>query len=80
MSREFWRWKEYNWKSPDLDWRQAAGITAGIDVGSVSSQAVILTDGKIFAYSSQRTGSAPILANEWKQLTLVHNTSPGLAR
>jgi len=57
MSREFWRWKEYNWKAPDLDWRSAAGITAGIDVGSVSSQAVILTDGKIFAYSSQRTGS-----------------------
>lgn len=57
MSREFWRWKEYNWKAPDLDWHKASSITAGIDVGSVSSQAVILADGKVFAYSSQRTGS-----------------------
>ncbi len=57
MSTQFWRWKEYRWTAPGLDWREAKSITAGIDVGSVSSQAVILTDGKIFAYSSQRTGS-----------------------
>ena len=29
----------------------------GIDVGSVSSQAVIVTDGQIYAYSNLRTGS-----------------------
>ncbi len=57
MEKQFWRWKEYNWKDEKLDWKEAKSITAGIDVGSVSSQAVILTDGKIFAYSSQRTGS-----------------------
>ena len=34
----------------------------------------------IFLDDYQRTGSAPILENEWKQPTLVHNTSPGLAR
>ncbi|MHC5007984.1 MAG: benzoyl-CoA reductase, bzd-type, subunit Q, partial [Planctomycetota bacterium] len=30
---------------------------AGIDVGSVSSQAVILADGKLYAFASMRTGS-----------------------
>ncbi|MBI3015917.1 MAG: benzoyl-CoA reductase, bzd-type, subunit Q [Candidatus Tectomicrobia bacterium] len=54
---EFWRWKEYNWKDPDKDWKTAKMITAGIDVGSVSSQAVIATDGELYAYSSMRTGS-----------------------
>jgi benzoyl-CoA reductase subunit A len=55
--QEFWRWTESNWKSPDINWQDAQIITAGIDVGSVSSQAVIVTDGKIFAYSNMRTGS-----------------------
>lgn len=57
MEKQFWRWKEYNWKDDKLNWKEARSITAGIDVGSVSSQAVILADGKIFTYSSQRTGS-----------------------
>lgn len=55
--REYWRWKEYNWQDPNLDWRQAESITAGVDIGSVSSQAVILLDGKLYAYSSRRTGA-----------------------
>jgi len=54
---EYWRWTESNWKDPDLNWEDAKIVTAGIDVGSVSSQAVIATDGKIFAYSNMRTGS-----------------------
>ena len=54
---EFWRWTESNWKDPDLNWEDAKIVTAGIDVGSVSSQAVIVTDGKIFAYGNMRTGS-----------------------
>ncbi|MFC1965487.1 benzoyl-CoA reductase, bzd-type, subunit Q [Chloroflexota bacterium] len=53
---EYWRWKEYNWKS-EKDWRGAGIITGGVDVGSVSSQAVILVDGEIYAYSSIRTGT-----------------------
>ena len=52
---EYWRWTEYSWKS-EKDWRQATIVTAGIDVGSVSSQAVILADGEIYAYSNLRTG------------------------
>ncbi|UCD79789.1 MAG: benzoyl-CoA reductase, bzd-type, subunit Q [Desulfobacterales bacterium] len=54
---EFWRWPESNWKHRDLDWKAARYVTVGIDVGSVSSQAVIMTDGKIFAYGNMRTGS-----------------------
>ena len=55
--QEFWRWTESNWKDPDIDWKKANLITAGIDVGSVSSQAVVMADGKIFVYSNTRTGS-----------------------
>lgn len=54
---EYWRWTESNWKDPDIDWEEAKIVTAGIDVGSVSSQAVIVADGKIFAYGNMRTGS-----------------------
>ncbi|HHU75602.1 MAG TPA: benzoyl-CoA reductase, bzd-type, subunit Q [Firmicutes bacterium] len=53
---EFWRWEESRWKNPDLDWENAEVITLGVDVGSVSSQAVILCDGELFAYSNMRTG------------------------
>ncbi len=55
--QEFWRWTESNWKNPDIDWRDAQYVTVGIDVGSVSSQAVIMTDGQVFAYGNMRTGS-----------------------
>lgn len=56
QKQEFWRWTESNWKNPDIDWNDAQYITVGIDVGSVSSQAVIMADGKVFAYSNMRTG------------------------
>ncbi len=55
--KEFWRWTESNWKNPTLDWKKARYITAGIDIGSVSSQAVIMADGQILAYGNMRTGS-----------------------
>ncbi|MBW1996252.1 MAG: benzoyl-CoA reductase, bzd-type, subunit Q [Deltaproteobacteria bacterium] len=57
QKQEFWRWTESNWKNPDLDWKDTQYVTVGIDVGSVSSQAVIMTDGKIYAYANMRTGS-----------------------
>lgn len=53
----FWRRTESNWKNPDIDWNSAKFITLGIDVGSVSSQSVIMADGQIFAYANMRTGS-----------------------
>jgi bzd-type benzoyl-CoA reductase Q subunit len=54
---EYWRWKEYRWHDEDKDWRDGQLITAGVDVGSVSSQAVIVVDGELYAFSSMRTGS-----------------------
>lgn len=57
MTKEYWRWREYNWKAPDIEWREAEIIGGGVDVGSVSSQAAIMTDGRLFVYSNMRTGS-----------------------
>ncbi|MEW6350492.1 MAG: benzoyl-CoA reductase, bzd-type, subunit Q [Thermodesulfobacteriota bacterium] len=55
--KEFWRWAETNWVNPKVDWKKGKCITCGIDVGSVSSQAVIMVDGEMFAYGNMRTGS-----------------------
>lgn len=55
--KDFWRWRESSWVNPDIKWQDAGYITAGIDVGSVSSQSVIMADGQIFAYGNMRTGS-----------------------
>ncbi len=57
MAQEFWRWKEYNWHDENINPKDGEIITAGIDVGSVSSQAVIMVDGVLYAYSNMRTGS-----------------------
>ncbi|MDH5695868.1 MAG: benzoyl-CoA reductase, bzd-type, subunit Q [Dehalococcoidia bacterium] len=54
---EYWRWPETAWVNPDVDWRKGQFITAGVDVGSVSSQAVVMVDGQLYAYSNTRTGS-----------------------
>lgn len=56
--KEYWRWVESSWVNPDIDWRKGKIITAGIDIGSVSTQAVIMVDGELFAYSNMRTGSS----------------------
>ncbi|HUW65680.1 MAG TPA: benzoyl-CoA reductase, bzd-type, subunit Q [Spirochaetia bacterium] len=57
QKKEFWRWKEYNWHNPDLDWRVGKIVSGGVDVGSVSSQAVVMVDGELYAFASMRTGS-----------------------
>ncbi|MEM4699608.1 MAG: acyl-CoA dehydratase activase [Candidatus Nezhaarchaeales archaeon] len=56
--KEYWRWPEYRWVNPDIDWTKGKVITAGVDVGSVSSKAAIMVDGEIFAYDYMRTGSS----------------------
>ncbi|MDR1490609.1 MAG: benzoyl-CoA reductase, bzd-type, subunit Q [Desulfovibrio sp.] len=54
---DYWRWTESVWKDPDApDWRGGT-VTAGVDIGSTSTQAVILLDGKLYAYANMRTGS-----------------------
>ncbi len=55
--QEFWRWAESNWINPDMNWKDAEFITVGIDVGSVSSQAVVMADGEFYCYGNMRTGS-----------------------
>lgn len=57
MAEEYWRWTESRWTNPDLSWRDGKIVTAGVDVGSVSSQAVIAVDGRLYAYANTRTGS-----------------------
>lgn len=57
MATEYYRWEEAVWHDSDKNWKEAETITAGIDIGSVSSQAVIVLDGELFAFSSIRTGS-----------------------
>lgn len=64
-NKEFWRWTEYAWRDETKDWRGGEIITAGIDVGSVSSQAVIAVDGEIYSFNNTRTGSnSPDSANK----------------
>jgi len=71
--REFWRWEETNWVNPDIKWQDAKIITLGIDVGSVSSQAVIMADGRFFAYGNMRTGSdSPNSARNVLKFALEH--------
>ncbi len=55
--KEFWRWPESTWTNPDIDWEKGKFITAGVDVGSVSTQAVVMVDGELFAFGNTRTGS-----------------------
>jgi benzoyl-CoA reductase subunit A len=55
--QEYWRWLEYHSVMPGKNWKDAKIITAGVDVGSVGSKAVIMTDGEIYSWSVLRTGS-----------------------
>jgi len=57
MNHEYGRWPESAWTSQEIDWKQAERITAGIDVGTTSTQAAILCDGKLFGYANIRTGA-----------------------
>jgi len=54
--KEFWRWDETNYANKDIDWRKGEIISAGVDVGSVSSQAVVFVDGELYASANTRTG------------------------
>ena len=55
--KEYWRWQESCWIDESKDWRAAKIVTAGIDVGSVSSQAVVCVDGELYGCNSMRTGN-----------------------
>jgi len=55
MSQEYWKWPESTWKAADIDWKKAKTVTAGVDIGAVSSQSVVMCDGKLFCYANIRT-------------------------
>ncbi len=46
------------------DWTRARTITAGVDIGAVSSEAVILVDDEIFSYFEMPTGGSSAEAAE----------------
>jgi benzoyl-CoA reductase subunit A len=56
--KDYWRWQENCWVDECRDWRAARIVSAGIDVGSVSSQAVVCVDGELYGYHSMRTGNS----------------------
>jgi len=43
--------REYVWQATDRDWRKSDMLTAGVDVGSTTSKAVVLSDGALLSYS-----------------------------
>ena len=55
MATEITEWSA-RWVA-DRDWTKAKTITGGVDIGSMSAQALIMTDDEIFAYSNIRTGA-----------------------
>ncbi|MBI2932732.1 MAG: benzoyl-CoA reductase, bzd-type, subunit Q [Planctomycetes bacterium] len=57
-TREHWRWPEVHWVNKELDWRAGGAITAGVDVGSISSKTAVMVDGKLYAYAILRTGAS----------------------
>ncbi len=50
---EYWRWLEYQKIMPDIDWKNAEIITAGVDVGSVGSKAVIILMDMALTYAAK---------------------------
>ena len=57
MAVEYWRWPEEEGISTGVDCKKTASITAGVDIGAVSSKAAIMCDGELAAYSIIRTGA-----------------------
>ena len=58
VKKEYWRWPEYRRTLPGKDPKKAKIITAGVDVGSVSSKTMIMLDGEPYAWALMRTGSS----------------------
>lgn len=57
MRTEYWRWSESRWINPEVKNFRDLEITAGVDIGSTSTQAVLMNKDTICAYSNVRTGS-----------------------
>jgi benzoyl-CoA reductase subunit A len=57
MKVEYWKWPEEEGVSTGVDCKKATVVTAGVDVGAISSEAAIMCDGELAAYSIIRTGA-----------------------
>lgn len=57
-NQQYWRWREYHLVFPEKRPKRSSIITAGVDIGSVSSKAAIMVDGEIYSVSIMRTGSS----------------------
>lgn len=55
--KEYWRWPEYRRTVPDANLTASSVLTAGVDVGSVSSKVSVMADAKPYAYSLMRTSA-----------------------
>ncbi len=56
MTHDYWRWPESSWTATDIDSKKCKTVTAGVDVGTNSTQAVVFCDDNVFGYSNLRTG------------------------
>ena len=56
MTQEYWKWPESSGTAKDIDWKKAKTITAGVDIGTNSTQAAIICDIRLFSYANLRTG------------------------
>lgn len=57
MSKKKSSIREYVWQATDSDWRKADMLTAGVDVGSTTLKAVVLSDGALLSYSILYSGA-----------------------
>ncbi len=48
--QEYWEWPEDVWRDPSIDLKNAKEIIGGIDIGTTSTQAVLMSDGKLCSY------------------------------
>ncbi len=51
MTTVFPKWREYAWHATRKNWQKAGALTAGVDVGSSASKAIVMADGELLAYS-----------------------------
>ena len=64
-TKEFWRWTEQNWRDESIDPKAGTTISAGVDVGSVSSTGyftaqTIPGSGTVTATNDTITGTATV--------------------
>ena len=57
MAREYWKWPESSWVSGEADLKGSGAVTAGVDVGTTSTKAAVLSGGKLAGYAIIHTGA-----------------------